>query len=102
MLMPGKNKRRGLALDEVYVYSLVTRAYREGFAKLYSEHALRHPYSKRLLEVGSDTELQNEVLTYLILYDELHFSGFDNFVLLDKSRKPLYPRSRDKADSHTF
>jgi len=96
--MLSKNQKRKLLLDEVYVYSLVTRAYNEGFAKPYSESALQHPYSKRLLEIGSDTELQKEVLVYLILYDELHFPGFDNFVLLDKNGKQLYPESRDKDE----
>jgi len=93
--MLNKNQKRKLLLDEVYVYSLVTRAYNEDFAKPYSERVLQHPYSKRLLEIGSDTELQKEVLVYLILYDELHFPGFDNFVLLDKNGKQLYPGPRD-------
>ncbi len=100
--MLNKNQRRKLLLDEVYVYSLVTRAYNEGFAKPYSESALQHPYSKRLLEVGSDTELQKEVLVYLILYDELHFPGFDNFVLLDKNGKQLYPKAQDRGKAPLY
>jgi hypothetical protein len=82
---------RKLVLDDIYIFSLVARAYSEGFAKPYSNATLQHSYSRRLLEVGSDSGLQNEVLIYLILYDELHFPGFDNFVLLGRNGKPLYP-----------
>jgi len=94
--MHSRGQRRRLVLDEIYVFSLVARAYGESYAKPYSDGVLRHRYSKRLLEVGSDLGLQNEVLTYLILYDELHFPGFDNFVLLGRDKKPLYPEPPDK------
>lgn len=95
----GKEVTKAIILDDIYTYALVKRAYDEKLAEPYSKEALRNWYSNRLLRIGSDHTKQDEVLSYIIVYDNLYIQGFDNFILYDHTGDVIYPSKREREHS---
>ena len=88
--------RKRLVLDEDFTYALIYRAYSDGYARPYSQKTLQSPYSRRVLSIGSDTELQQKLLPSLLLYESIEIEPFDNFVLYSSNRKSIYPKEEVK------
>jgi len=85
--------RKRLFLDEDFTYGLIYKAYIDGYAEPYSQTALQHPYSQKILNIGARSEIQQKLLPSLLLYESIDIESFDNFTLYSFNRKRIYPRS---------